>query len=115
MPALQITFRGLPPSPFVVARVQELTDKLERFERRITSCHVTIQSPHHHQRQGQLYDVRVRLCVPGAELVFNHEGSRDRGHEDVYVALRDTFEAATRKLEDRAHQFSGRRRRQLLQ
>ena len=99
---LQITFRGLAPSVFIAARVRELAARLERFAHDITSCHVTIQSPHRHHRQGQLYEVRVRVAAPGREIVSGSDGSGDHAHEDVYVALRDAFDAAVRELEERA-------------
>jgi cold shock CspA family protein len=39
--------------------------------------------------------VRIDLKVPGGEIVVNHDH-----HQDVYVALRDAFAAARRRLED---------------
>jgi ribosome-associated translation inhibitor RaiA len=40
--------------------------------------------------------------VPGAELVANHAQ-----HEDIYVAVRDAFQAITRQLEDHARRLRG--------
>jgi ribosome-associated translation inhibitor RaiA len=105
---LQLTFHGLEPSPAVEARVRELALRLERLYERITSCHVTVQAPHRHHNKGQLYEVRIQLHVPGREIVVNHEGAHDQAHEDVYVAVRDAFEAAARKLEDCDHRRSAR-------
>ena len=87
---LQITFRGIDPSPFIEARVRELATRLDRFANRIISCHVTLQS----HRQGQPYDVTIRLSLPGSEIAVH-------AHESVYAALRDAFDAAVRKLEGR--------------
>lgn len=39
--------------------------------------------------------MRIDIGVPGSEIVVN----RDR-HEDIYVALRDAFDAARRQLDD---------------
>lgn len=108
---LQITFRGMEPSTFIEARVHELAVRLERFADRITSCHITIQSPHQHHRHGQLYAVSIRLGLPGKEIVIDGEGGSDHAHEDVYVALRDAFDAAERKLEGRAGRLDPRTRR----
>ena len=48
------------------------------------------------QNKGEAgFNVRVDIGVPGSEIVVN----RDQ-HEDVYVALRDAFDAARRQLED---------------
>jgi ribosome-associated translation inhibitor RaiA len=41
--------------------------------------------------------VRIDVTVPGREIVINHDHD-----EDVYVALRDAFDAARRQLEDYA-------------
>ncbi|MGP1677924.1 MAG: HPF/RaiA family ribosome-associated protein [Burkholderiales bacterium] len=94
---LQITFRNFPPSEAVEARIRAKAAKLEEFHPRITSCHVVVEELDRHRHQGRQFTVRVDLRVPGHELVVD----RDH-HEDVYVALRDAFNAAGRKLQDAA-------------
>jgi cold shock CspA family protein len=66
------------------------------------SCRVVIEQPGKHKRQGKEFVVHVDLKVPGGEVAVN----RDH-HEDVYVALRDAFDAARRKLEDVAREKRG--------
>ena len=97
---MQITFRGIESSEAVERRVRELADRLERFHNHITSCHVTIQAPHHHQRQGVRYDIHLRIGVPNGEVDISRSGAKNGAHEDPYVAIRDAFDAATRQLED---------------
>lgn len=97
---LQITFRQMEPSPAVEARVRELAQRLDGFSSRIMSCHVIIEAPHHHQRQGKLYEVHVELTVPGSEIVASRQHGERHSHEDVYVALRDAFQAVRRQLEN---------------
>jgi cold shock CspA family protein len=63
-------------------------------------CHVVVEAPHRRHRTGRRYHVRVRLTVPGEELVVSRDPGRDEPHEDVYVAIRDSFHAARRRLED---------------
>lgn len=104
---VQITFRGMDSSPAIEARIQELAARFERFEDRITSCHVTIQIPHQHQHHGQLVEVRLHIGVRGTEIVID-EGSSDPAHVDAYVALRDAFAAAERKLDARLSRRGGR-------
>jgi cold shock CspA family protein len=36
-----------------------------------------------------------------------HTGPRNHAHEDVYVAIRDAFNAAVRQLEDHVHERGG--------
>jgi ribosomal subunit interface protein len=97
---VQISFRGVEPSAAVEDRIRERVARLRRLDDRITSCHVVVHAPHRHRHKGRLYEARIRLCRPGHELIINGEGRQDRSHEDVYVAVRDAFEAAERRLED---------------
>jgi len=63
---------------------------------------VVVEMPQRHKHQGKLHSVRIDLTVPGAELVANHTQ-----HEDVYVAIRDAFDAMSRQLEDYARKQRG--------
>ncbi len=98
----QITFRDMEPSPAVEAKIRERAGKLDEYYDRIMSCRVVVEAPHHHRRQGNLFHVTVDLTVPSGELVVNREPSKRHAHEDVYVAIRDAFNAAQRRLADYA-------------
>jgi len=98
---LEIVFHNVDRSPAVEAAVRERVAKLEQFAENITSCRVTVEAPHKHHQQGNLYTVRVDLHYPGGETVANRSPSAHHAHEDVYVALRDAFKAARRQLQDR--------------
>lgn len=128
---LKITFRDMPPSKAVEANIREKAVKLEAFYDRIMSCRVIVQAPHRHHHKGKAYQVRIDLTVPGGELVINrapkrlkaaklapakriekdfsesHEPSKHAAHEDIYVAIRDAFNAAGRRLQDYARRQSG--------
>lgn len=99
---LQISYRGMQSSAAIDAAVREKAAKLEQFHARIMSCRVVIEQPGRHQQQGKQFVVHIDLKVPGGEIAVN----RDH-HEDVYVALRDAFDAARRKLEDFAREQRG--------
>ena len=58
-------------------------------------------------RQGTIYHVRVDLTVPGGEVVVNREPGEDHAHEDLHVAIRDAFDAARRRLQDRMRRLDG--------
>jgi ribosomal subunit interface protein len=98
--ALQITFRDLPPSAAIEAKIREKAARLEQFCSDIIGCHVVVEAPHHRQHQGGLYHVRVDVTVPDAELVVSRDPQQHHEHEDVYVAIRDAFDAVRRRLED---------------
>ena len=109
---LQISFRGMPSSRALEARIRELASRLERFNGQITSCQVTVQAPHRHQQHGQMYDVRIQIRVPGKDVVIQRDNPHNHAHEDPYVAVRDAFESAMRRVEDHArrHDQRGQRR-----
>ena len=98
---LTITFHSIPPSEFIEARIREKVEKLARFADRIISCHVTVELPHKRQHKGVVYGVTVDLTFPKGEVVASRSPDEDHSHEDVYVAIRDAFDAATRQLESR--------------
>ena len=97
---LQITFRGIPPSEAVEARIREKASKLDKFNSHIISCRVAVEAEHQHHHQGNLYHIRIDITTPRKEIVVSREHHDRQAHEDVYVALRDAFAAATRQLED---------------
>jgi ribosomal subunit interface protein len=92
---LQITFRNMPRSDAVEARIRDKAAKLETFHPRIMSCHVVVEEADRHRHQGKQFTVHLDIRVSGHELIVD----RDH-HEDIYVALRDAFDAAGRKLEE---------------
>jgi cold shock CspA family protein/ribosome-associated translation inhibitor RaiA len=97
---LQLTFRGFPASPAIEASIRERTEQLARFHHRIVDCRVVVEAPHRHHVKGNLYHLRVLVNVPGGEIVVNDEGHDKHAHEDIYVAIRDAFNAVDRKIED---------------
>lgn len=104
---LQITFRDIPPSEAIEAKIRERAAKLDRFGERIMGCHVVVEAPHRHQKKGFLYNVSIDLTLPGREIVVNREPSARTSHQDVYVAIRDAFNAAARQLEDVTRRMRG--------
>jgi ribosomal subunit interface protein len=95
------------PSDAVEAKIRERTAKLDRFFDRIMGCRVVVESPHRRHHQGKLFHVRVDLTVPGGELAVTREPAEHHAHEDVFVAIRDAFDAAQRQLEDYARRQRG--------
>ena len=95
---VEIAFRNVDPSEFVEKRVRERIERLEQYYGRITSCHVQIEAPHRHHRKGNLYEVKIEVRVPGTELAVNNKPGNVHAHEDVYVAIRDSFDAMERQL-----------------
>lgn len=97
---LQITFHQLERSEAITENVRERAQKLEKYFDSIQSCRVAIEAPHHHHAKGNQYRVRIEVAVPGQQLVVTRGADGQQSHEDVYVAIRDAFDAMRRRLED---------------
>lgn len=102
---LQITFRHMDPSPAVEAAIRKRAEKLDRFADRIVACRVVVEAPHHHQRKGKLYAIRIDLVLPGGEIPVTRNGPENQAHEDIYVAIRDAFDTARRLVEDHVREL----------
>ena len=94
-------------SPAVETRVRELAGHLGVFSDKIQSCRVVVDSPHRHHHQGKVFNVKVQLALPGEDVVVDMERPDRDGHEDVYVVLRDAFDAAERQLKQRMSALRG--------
>jgi len=99
---LQITMREMDRSDALEAAIAGHAEKLEQFHARITRCRVTVEQMRKHHQQGRHFAVKIEVRVPGREIV----ATRDHD-EDVYVAVRDAFDAAKRQLEETARELRG--------
>lgn len=100
---VQITFRDLPPSAAVAAHVERRAEKLETFFDRMSKCHVVVEEPHRHSRQGKKYQVEIDMHVPGKELVISRNPEDSK--EDLHATIDGAFDDAERVLEDYARQL----------
>lgn len=92
---LQVTGRNLELTEAIESEIRQKAEKLDTLYDRIIRCRVVVESPHRRRHQGKLYNIRIYITLPGSELIV-----RRKLHEDLYVAIRDAFYAARRKLED---------------
>ena len=97
---LQVNFRNMPPSAAVETRIRKYLGKIEDFYHQIISCRVMIEAPHKHHHHGNLYHVRICISVPHGEIIVNRQPSKRQSHQDIYVAIRDAFNAAKRELDN---------------
>ena len=122
---VQITFRNMKPSDAVAARIRKEAAKLDKYYARITSCRVVVEVPHRHHHWGEQFHIRIELGVPGGEVAVRHAPSLhammqrsetsewhrhfEAGpqHKDIYVAIRDSFKAARRCLQDHVRRMRG--------
>ena len=122
---VQITFRNMEPSTSVEDWVREEIDKLESYYGQIMNCQVALEIPHRHRIKGKQYHIRIRLTVPGREIVVRWEPTLNKEarhlgvpeltkkwevnphHKKLRQALNDAFRAAARRLEDFARRQRG--------
>ena len=105
--SLQITWHHIKQSDAIEAAIRKRAEKLNTYFDNVLGCHVVLDTPHAHQHKGRRYQVRIDLSVPGAEIVVNRDPAKDGAHEDIYVAIRDAFDAAKRQLQDYARRSRG--------
>lgn len=94
---LKITMRHIPQSDALEMRIRRKVEKLDQFHPNVTGCTVAIEEQRRHHQQGRWFNVRIAVRVPDHEIVVNRDHD-----EDPYVALRDAFDVASRRLEDLA-------------
>lgn len=97
---MKIAFRGMKKSSAVESFIREWAARLDAVYDRIERCDVVVEAPNLRRRHGNQYRVRIAMTVPGGQLVVSRDPGPDEAHQDVYVAVRDSFHAARRQLED---------------
>ena len=86
---LQITFRGLTPSPAIESLIRQRSARIERFYDRIIRCHVVVDMPHRHQRKGRQFSVHVDITTPESEIVVTRAAEPDVDDRIDHRRLRD--------------------------
>jgi ribosomal subunit interface protein len=95
---LQITFKNMDSSADVEDTIRQKVAKLEKFCDHIVSCHVVVEAPSHSHNKGGHYRVAVNVAVPNEELVVSRDPNAKDSHEDIFIAIRDSFRAAEREV-----------------
>ncbi len=104
---VQVSFRNMDRSAAVVRAVRRRAQSLETYHPDIISCRVMVEAPHRRHLRGKLYRVRVDVTVPGREILSRRQPVKHGAHEDVYVAVRDAFDAVRRQLMDQIRHRRG--------
>lgn len=105
---LQVTWRNVEKSDAVDADIREKAAKLNEFHDHIMSCRVVVEASHKHHHKGNLYRLRIDIKVPDRELVVTRDPGDEHAHEDIYVTVRDAFDAMRRQLQEHARNRRGR-------
>ena len=100
----QVTFRGLSPSSSIVDVVFRKAKKLGVIAPQLEGCHVVIEVSGRGSQRRQEYRVSVHLS---GGTIAARRSTRHATNDNVYVALRDVFEATRRQLETRGVRSRG--------
>jgi ribosome-associated translation inhibitor RaiA len=104
---MQITFHGLPHSQDIESKIAEAAEKLNRVFAEIMSCRVVVDLDNRRHKKGNLYRIHIDVSVPGTELYVGREPGERNAHKDVFVAIRDAFNAIERQLQEYARTRRG--------
>jgi len=101
----QVVFHNIDQSSALNDAVQKRISKLERYCDQIITGRVVLDSPHNNHHKGKVYSVGLEIHTPTKEVRVNQEQHDNHAHEDLYVAIRDAFNAAERQLKsiDKSH------------
>lgn len=100
---VDVTARSIDLPDSMRELVEERARRLERYYPELVGCSVTVEGPGRHRRTGGPFSVQLDLRVPNAEPIVV---TRQRA-EELPVAIRESFDAARRRLEDFARQQRG--------
>lgn len=104
---LQITFRNFSSGGSTERQIRRRFEALTRHYPRITAGQVVLESRSRRRQQGDLFNVRVALAVPGRVIAINRTPGMRQRRADPRVAIRDAFNAARRALSAHAWQLRG--------
>jgi len=104
---LHIAFRNMDASDSAEALVRQRADELEHLSDRITTCRVVLDCAHRQNQLSRLYCVHIDLTLPGGQIVVNRDAGSNHEHDDLQVAIRHSFDAARRQLQEHARKHDG--------
>lgn len=103
----QIAFHGFEASPSLRALIERRIALLDRYHPHVIGCRVAVELPHRRRRKGMVWQVKLNISIPGNDIAIERAAGRGRRHEVPEAAVRDAFDAARRRLQDRARRMQG--------
>jgi cold shock CspA family protein len=105
---IEIAFQHCEPSEEIRAEIAKQAKRLEKFSHRITSCHVVVAGPQTRHRQGDLFQIDLRIAMPEhKDVVVTRTRGEAPEREHPLVAIRGAFDAAVRQIEDAVRDMRG--------
>ncbi|GAB5497997.1 MAG: hypothetical protein PsegKO_03080 [Pseudohongiellaceae bacterium] len=96
----QVTYHNIDQTEAINDAVNKRIAKLERYCDQIITGRVVLDCPHNNHHKGKVYSVGLEIHTPSKEVRVNQDQHDNHAHEDLYIAIRDAFNAAERQLKD---------------
>jgi ribosomal subunit interface protein len=103
----EISFKNIEHSLALESKIRERIERLERYADQIIGCRVSVQAPHRQHRDGNIYEIHIQVSVPGKDIYVTKDHGENGAHDDIYVAVRDAFEAAEKQLKKTSGETTG--------
>ena len=91
-PNCHVVYRDFDSSPALNEAISKKLDKLYRYTDDISSSRIVVDAPHKHKHKGRKFRAQVELVLKGQTVAFSSD------NDSAYVALRDAFSSAERKV-----------------
>lgn len=109
---LQLELHGLKSTSHIQDLIEKNLSKIEKRFGRATACRVVVRAPNAHHKNGEPFDVSVRIALPAKrEINVGHPQGTDERRADLDFAVNDAFKRALRQLSDETQLMKGRVKR----
>ncbi|VGO19876.1 HPF/RaiA family ribosome-associated protein [Pontiella sulfatireligans] len=105
---VEVQFRHMRESKRVQWLVDQMMERFDKYPLYGTKASVVVDETHHREKTG-VFQVKVKLSVPGERLYVAHSQERTGMHDGVFNALADVFDSIEKQLVKR-HGLRARRR-----
>ncbi|MDF7800982.1 HPF/RaiA family ribosome-associated protein [Pontiellaceae bacterium B1224] len=105
---VEIQFRHMKESKRVQWLVEQMMEKFDKYPLPGAKAYIVIDETHHRETTG-IFQVKVKLSVPGERLYVAHSMEKTGMHDGVYSAIADVFDSIEKQLVKRHGRRSRRR------
>ena len=105
---VKVQFRHMPESKRVLGVIDQMMEKFEKYPLPGAQVTVVVDETHHRESKG-VFQIKIKLFVPGERLYVAQSTERTGMHDGVYAALSDVFDSIERQLVKRHGRRASRR------
>jgi|GEM_PF-3047634 len=105
---VEIQFRHMKESKRVQWLVEQMMEKFDKYPLPGAKAYVVVDETHHREKTG-VFQVKIKLSVPGERLYVAHSQEQTGMHDGVYSAIADVFDSVEKQLVKRHGRRATRR------